>query len=65
MINTDLLTRAEVADFLRCGSTKLWELEKDGLLRPTFRLGRRPLWRRQDVLRFVEQMARNQKKATR
>lgn len=55
------MTRDETAIFLRCGLTKLWELEREGRLRPSFRLGRRVLYRKADVERFCARLARRAK----
>ncbi len=56
----DLLTRDECCAFLRIRATKLWQLDRDGLLRPSFRLGRRVLYRRLDVEKFLERLHRQQ-----
>jgi len=59
----ELMTRSETAEYLRCGLTHLWMLDKDGALRPSLRLGRMVLYRQSDVERFVERMARKSKAA--
>jgi hypothetical protein len=50
---TDTMTRAEVLRALRCTPPTLLKLEKDRKLMPCKRIGRKPLWLRRDVERFL------------
>lgn len=59
----DLMTREECCAYLRIRSTKLWMLDQEGTLKPSIRLGRRVLYRRADVVRFCERLARKQRSA--
>jgi predicted DNA-binding transcriptional regulator AlpA len=57
MSELELLTTAQVLEFLQIGRTKLWELVRDGAF-PAFRIGdgkNGPLrYRRTDVLHWLE-----------
>lgn len=57
MSESELLTTAQVLDFLQIGRTKLWELVRDGAF-PAYRIGEgrnsRLRYRRSDVLGWLE-----------
>lgn len=57
------LTREETCEILRCGMTKLWALEQEGSLKPSFRLGRRVIYRKADIDRFCDRLARRAAKS--
>jgi len=51
----DLLTAKEVAKICKVKSlSTLWYWRKQGLLVPTSRAGRKPLYKHQDVINFLE-----------
>lgn len=51
----DLLTSKEVAEICKVKSmSTLWYWRKQGLLVPTSRAGRKPLYKHQDVIKFLE-----------
>lgn len=50
-----LLTREEVAKLCKVKSlSTLWHWKKQGLLAPTSRAGRKPLYKYEDVIEFLE-----------
>lgn len=52
--NKKYLTRQEVAKMCRVKSlTTLWDWDKKGILKPSLRSGRRPLYKYEDVQRFL------------
>lgn len=55
MLNPELLTLSEVAEFFRCSSRTILRYEKDGLIPPRLSLpGKQALWHPQDLIVFVE-----------
>lgn len=54
----DLLTNAEAAKFLRLSRLTLWRLRKRGEL-PFVRLATKLLFRRADLIAFIERNQRN------
>lgn len=56
----DLLTIREVGDILRCSE---WTVRRrainTGLLKPSLYMGRLPLFRRADVVRFIKDQTHN------
>ena len=63
MSNDDLLTTAQVLDFLQIGRTKLWGLVRTGAI-SAFRIGDGPngslRYRRADIVRLARESARGQ-----
>jgi len=55
---SDLLTDKEAASFLRLSTLTLWRLRKKGEL-PFVRLATKLLYRKSDLIAFIERNARN------
>ncbi len=55
---SELLTDKEAAQFLRLSTLSLWRLRKKGEL-PFVRLATKLLYRRTDLIAFIEQNLRN------
>jgi excisionase family DNA binding protein len=55
---SDLLTDKEAAQFLRLSTLTLWRLRKRGEL-PFVRLATKLLYRRSDLIAFIERNQRN------
>lgn len=55
---SDLLTEKEAASFLRLSSLTLWRLRKKGKL-PFVRITSKNLYRRSDLIAFIERGQRN------
>lgn len=52
----EILTREETAKLCNVKSlTTLWNWEREGKLIPTMRAGKKPLYKRQDVIGFLNQ----------
>jgi excisionase family DNA binding protein len=62
--DSENLTRREAAEFLRVGSTTLWKLDKERVLCPV-RVGSRCLYRREDLEKFLNRLAKQQARASR
>lgn len=56
--NTELLTNQEAAEFLRLAPITVWRLRKRGEL-PFVRLASKLLYRRSDLIAFIERNQRN------
>jgi excisionase family DNA binding protein len=50
----DLLTTMEVAKYLRVSRLTIYRYNKRGLLTPVKRLGKRVLYRKEDVIKLLE-----------
>jgi excisionase family DNA binding protein len=59
MEQRDLMTRPEVADYLRTPINTLARWAVKGYGPPSIRVGRRCLYRRKDVLAFLERQRSN------
>lgn len=57
-IDYELLTEREAAKFLRLAPISLWRLRRKGEL-PHVRLASKLLYRRADLIAFIERNARN------
>lgn len=49
-----LMTRKEVAEFLKISLVSLNNHNRSGILRPTHKIGRRILYKKSDVLRLTQ-----------
>lgn len=54
----DVLSREQVCGLLKIRPTSLWKLDKTGDLKP-FRIGRRVLYHRVDLIKFVQRQRRH------
>jgi len=59
--NEELLTRQEVADYLRISLVTMHSWSKHGIINP-IRMGNRILFKKQDILDVLEQQTKNKKR---
>ncbi|WP_435255279.1 helix-turn-helix transcriptional regulator [Tenacibaculum sp. A30] len=59
--NDEILTRQEVADYLKISFATIYSWNKHGILNP-IRMGNRVFYRKQDILNVLEQQKINKKK---
>ncbi|MCC6825244.1 MAG: helix-turn-helix domain-containing protein [Acidobacteria bacterium] len=60
---SDLLTQKEAEEFLRLSPLSIWRYRKRGEL-PFVRFGKKLLFRRADLIAFIERNRRNVKEAS-
>ena len=58
-VEGEILTRDEVAKLLKCTPRTVINMEKDGrLLKPFYMGDRTPRWRREDLMAWIERLAK-------